>query len=153
MVSRANLTGRPKPGGILNRVMNPISRAAAPKIATPGDTSALLPEAESIVDPEAPLAAPVNAARSKIAPQYPATSPGVVPTAKRPGQVQTEPLRQTPPAQRGGGVGGLMRQAIEGARGQQAGVAGLAETGGTRVETNVTSPTLNKSRRSRFNRR
>jgi len=169
MASRSNLTGRPAPGGVLNRVMNPMNRGSGPKITAPG-------EAEVAATPETAaqqgggglsgmVARAVTASKNRQAelatravkpqapPQAPAAGPRREPRRRRPDRQQAG-LAQvgTSQAEMAGEIDPLSRRAslsdrMARAQGTLAEQAAEAEVGGTRTENSVTGPSLNRSRR------
>lgn len=155
MVSRSNLSSRPKTGGILSRVINPIGRkAGALKTSVqnqalsqgtalgemgsgPAGTK-LVSEAENIVNPEVPSQAPVSAPEVKLPPGQTPTRPGFTQMALQ----QSEAAKATrTPGQGRGGIAGALRTSREQAQERVApktgGIAGSMRTGLERAQENL----------------
>ena len=177
MASRSNLSGRPGPSGVLNRVMNPLRRSG-PKVTSPGDPDvpgevAATPEiaaqqgggalsgmvARAMATQKERQSAVANrAVKPQAPPQSPAAGPKRGPR-RRPTAREQAGLAQVGASQRelAGEAQPMSRRAslsdrMARAQGTLAEQTAEAEVGGTRTENSVTEPSLNRSRRPRAGR-
>lgn len=127
MASRANLSGRPGPTGILDRVMNPQQQRSGPKIPLP----ATAPQATV---PSDPAQAASGARRQSMVPRAGLSQVGAS---------QAELAGQAQPLRRRASLSDRMARA----QGTMADQEMAAEVGGGRTEVDVVGPTLNRARR------
>jgi hypothetical protein len=136
MASRANLSGRPGPTGILDRVMNPPQQRSGPKISLPATApQATAPSAGGVADPAMAQAASAKS----IAARSSRPRAGL----EQVGVSQQELAGAAQPLSRRASLSDRMARA----QGTLAGQEVAAEVGGGRTEADVTGPTLNRARR------
>lgn len=134
MASRANLSGRPGPTGILDRVMNPSQQRSGPKISLPATApQATAPSTGGVADSALAQAAS-GARRQSMAPRAGLSQVGAS---------QAELAGQTKPLNRRASLSDRMARA----QGTMADQEMAAEVGGGRTEVDVVGPSLNRARR------
>ncbi len=155
MASRANLSGRPGPTGVLDRVMNPLKQRAGLKPQGRGGMSAAI--APNPDESGGGMSGVIGRAASAVKPTAPPTAPAAGGAVQRAmarskprrgglssiGASQAELAGETQPMRSRASLSDRMARA----QGTLADQEVAAEVGGGRTVADVTGPSLNRARR------